>query len=215
MGPSAGLCLVFRLARALSEWCCAVRCTTVATATGRPRYLYQGSTCSCRLLLHHLPSLQRTSWHYRTAAAPHSPLPYTLTFVAVLLYIICCFLIVIRLPGAPRYVDAARCFNAVLLYIYRVKAAHRNSPQVGYQQRVWSACACAGAGGVNGSPIGRRLRGNSGWRSGSAHRVRQVVMRQYSLKSLHCAFVGCPKAPRLTGFFFKILMAALDMLAAY
>lgn len=28
-----------------------------------------------------------------------------------------------------RYVDAARCFNAVLLYIYRVKAAHRNSPQ--------------------------------------------------------------------------------------
>ncbi len=29
---------------------------------------------------------------------------------------------------ALRYLDAARCFNAVLLYIYRVKAAHRNSP---------------------------------------------------------------------------------------
>ncbi|KXZ49005.1 hypothetical protein GPECTOR_24g295 [Gonium pectorale] len=27
-----------------------------------------------------------------------------------------------------RYLDAARCFNAVLLYIYRVKAAHRSSP---------------------------------------------------------------------------------------
>ncbi len=30
---------------------------------------------------------------------------------------------------ACRYLDAARCFNAVLLYIYRVKSAHRTSPQ--------------------------------------------------------------------------------------
>lgn len=35
-------------------------------------------------------------------------------------------------PTARSYLDAARCFNAVLLYIYRVKAAHRNSPQ--YEQ---------------------------------------------------------------------------------
>ncbi len=68
-----------------------------------------------------------------------------------------------------RYVDAARCFNAVLLYIYRVKAAHRNSPQVGYQRSVrsvcmrwrwrgaaYAECVCMGGGGVNGSLGGCR-----------------------------------------------------------